>query len=371
VRGSKIVAVGEELPVPDGAGRVDLDGKYVLPGLVALEAAGVGVGSYSGNFADGLDPYALALRIALSAGITTVNLVNAPAGSSFRSDREELSGSASAIVKLTYGDLDAMLVREPGLNYLPMPTRQIEISISKMREGFEKAEEYLEAARAAEAKKEKKPQLPREAAPYLPILENKRPTVVWAPQTIQIRHALDLVDRFPFTMILARPREGVTLASEIARRGIPVILRARGSDFNFDVRSPVVDREGLVPVRFPATLNDAGVKVVLLPYRRGVALDGLAGRDLTAYLQEAGFAVRGGLSEDVALEAITLRPARLLQIADRVGSLEEGKDADLLVLDHPPLDHRALVEKVYIQGKLYFDRETSPLYRPLPPQTRP
>jgi len=72
------------------------------------------------------------------------------------------------------------------------------------------------------------------------------------------------------------------------------------------------------------------------------------------------------MSEEAALRAITLEPARILRIADRVGSLEKGKDADVLILDRHPLDVRAFVETAIIEGKVYYERAKSPLYRDIP-----
>jgi len=365
-RGEKIEAVGVELEVPEGAVVVDATGKYVTPGFIAVEAAKVGVVSTDGNIADSLDPYALSLRVALASGITTVHLIDVRFSGFFGHRANLLSGAKTAIVKLTHGDLGSMLVREPGLNYFAVPTRQVELNLFRMREGFRKAEEYLKTVKEAEAKKEKPPRMSPAIASYVTILENKQPTVVAASTPEQIRDILDIHSRYPFDMVLSRPDEGYPLAREIATRGIPIFLKARGRDFDFNMTRPVFDKDGLIPIRRPAAFADRGVNVTLLPYRRGVALNGIAGRDLTALSLEAGFAVRGGLDEARAIEGITLNPARVLRIADRIGSLEKGKDADILILSRHPLHYRSFVETAYINGKLYYERDKSPLFRAIP-----
>ena len=72
------------------------------------------------------------------------------------------------------------------------------------------------------------------------------------------------------------------------------------------------------------------------------------------------------MSNEDALKAITLNPARTLRVDDRLGSLEKGKDADLLILSGHPLDYRSFVLKAFINGKLYYDREKSRIYREIP-----
>ena len=366
IRGAKIDAVASELPPPSGAAIVDAGGKYVTPGLVAIEASGVGVGGTDGNIADSLDPYQLALRVALASGITTANVIETLFFGFFGDEATAISGVSSAILKLTHGDLASMLVREPGLNYFAVPTRQVELNLFRMCESFRKASEHLKALKEAEAKKAQPPRAPPELGPYITILENQRPTVVAATTPEQILDVLEIREKYPFDVAISRPDEGYPLARDLALKGIPVLLKARGADFNFDLTRPILDEQGLIPIRLPSAFAEVGVNVSLLPYRRGVSLDGLAGRDLTSLHLEAAFAVKGGLDEARALEAITLNPARVLKISDRVGSLEKGKDADVLIWSRHPLDFRTFVEKAYINGKLYYEREKSPLFKEIP-----
>ena len=111
-----------------------------------------------------------------------------------------------------------------------------------------------------------------------------------------------------------------------------------------------------------AHLEKAGVAFAVAPLNTSVSLDGIPGRDLTSLAIEAAFAVRGGCSEQTALEALTINPARMLGLADRIGSIEEGKDADLLILDGPPLDYRTYVETAVVGGRIYYDRDRDKIY---------
>lgn len=368
VRGSRIEAIGAELPVPAGARVIDAAGKHVCPGFVAIEASGVGAAGFDGNLADNLDPYQLALRVALAHGITTANVVDTPFFGFFGDELDSLSGSSSAVIKLTAGDLKPMLVREPGLNYFAVPTRQVELNLFRMRESFRRAAQHLRAVREAAEKKAQAPRAPPELSQYITILENERPTVVAARTEPEIEAILDIARQYPFDLILSRPEGGASLATRLAALQVPVLLKTRGQDFDFDLTTPPVDDLGLIPVRLPAHFAARGCSIAVLPYRRGVSLDGLAGRDLTALPMEAAFAVRGGLDEDSALRAITLAPAQLLRLGGRIGSLEKGKDADFLILTRHPLDFRALVEKAFINGKLYYEREKATFLRHLDPR---
>ena len=103
-------------------------------------------------------------------------------------------------------------------------------------------------------------------------------------------------------------------------------------------------------------LEQSGIPFAVEPLEDAVSAVGLAGRDLTSLPLEAAFAVRGGASESRALAAITIVPATMLGLQDRIGSIEVGKDADLLILNGPPLDYRTYVESAMVNGKVVFTR---------------
>ena len=112
----------------------------------------------------------------------------------------------------------------------------------------------------------------------------------------------------------------------------------------------------------PGVLERTGVPFAVKTLSSSISLVGLAGRDLTSLPLEAAFAVRGGATERMALAALTRVPAELLGLGDRIGTIDPGKDADLLILDGPPLDYRSYVELAIVNGRVCYDRAKDRVY---------
>ncbi len=362
-RDGKIVRVGAELPL-EGAQVHRAEGRYVCPGFVAVEAARIGVPGAPGKMGDGLDPYQRDLKIALASGITAACVVETGFGGFFGMESPMPFGNSSAVIKTTVGDLEGMLLKEPAAIYFSF--RDTPLGVFQLRDRFRRAAEHRRRVGEAERAKTKPPDLPSELEIYARILRDEVPVIVVVSSLEEIRTILEVRRQFPFQLVLRGAPGGWKLAPELAAQNVPVLIKARGPDFSFDLSSPAIPEDGLIPIRAPAAFAEAGVRVAILPYRRGVSLDGLGGRDLTALALDAAFAVRGGMQEEAALAAITLDPARILRVADRVGSLEPGKDADFLILTRHPLDYRACVETAWINGKVYYERAKSPLFREIP-----
>jgi imidazolonepropionase-like amidohydrolase len=96
----------------------------------------------------------------------------------------------------------------------------------------------------------------------------------------------------------------------------------------------------------------------------------MIGNYLLTFPLAGSYAIRGGLEEKEALKAITLRPAELLGISHRLGSLEEGKDADIIILDGNPFDYRNYIEYTIINGRILYDKNKSPLFKKIPKPKR-
>lgn len=109
-------------------------------------------------------------------------------------------------------------------------------------------------------------------------------------------------------------------------------------------------------------LARAGVRIAIVPQAAEFNTSGDFGGDLFTLPLEAAYAVGGGLDEQIALEAITINPAEMLGVADRVGSLQVGKDADIIILDGHPLHYRAFVETTIVNGKVLYEKSKSTFF---------
>jgi hypothetical protein len=122
-------------------------------------------------------------------------------------------------------------------------------------------------------------------------------------------------------------------------------------------RSETLVRDGGSSIENAAILHRHGVQVAVIPASPGISLGGIVGRDLLHFATEAAFAIRGGLPEAAALEALTIVPARMLGIDWRVGTLEKGKDADLIVTDGDLLHYQTWVQWAIVEGKVVYDKQ--------------
>ncbi|MBN1417474.1 MAG: amidohydrolase family protein [Planctomycetes bacterium] len=349
--GGKIRRIGAGIALPEDAEVIELRGRPLLPGLVAAAASGL-MRTGSGKAADSADPYAQTLELALASGITTFHQMGGD-GVIFRAtpgDPEGLVISESAVVPLAYS------TREPAARFDVREKLRRAAAFVREMEGFREAK-----LRGDE--KAKPPRSDPSLRSFVDLIERTRPAWIAASDAGSILAVLELADEFPIRIVIVDALEAWTVAEEIARRkDVSVIYTPR------DRRYPDPRRNFPNGWRIEAgsILSRAGVPFAIVPPMPAISMMGLAGRDLTGIFAEAAFAVRGGLGEDRALEAITIEPARILGIADRVGSIEEGKDADLIVLSGDPFHYQTYVEIAVARGEVVFERAKSRILRKLP-----
>ncbi len=361
-RGGAIVEVGPGLPPLPDAKVVDARGRHVYPGMIAaLSSLGlVEISSVAGSMdvsetgaihpqihsALAVNPDSELIPVTRANGLTHVLTV--PGGG--------LISGTSALVRLdgwTWEDLAAtgpaaMHVRWPSfrINRSPAPgtpseedqKTERERNLKRIRETFEDARAYARARkeRPSGARFETDPSL--EA--MLPVLDGRVPLIVHADEIRQIRSALEWAEQEGVRMILAGAGDAWRVADRLRERGVSVIVPSVLS---------LPDREDEpydTAYSVPAKLHAAGVRFCISTSEGG--FDAANGRNLPYH---AGMAAAFGLPVDVALKAVTLFPAEILGLGSRLGSLEVGKSASLIVTDGDPLEIRTRVLLEYIDGR--------------------
>ena len=374
MQGGKIVAVGANVTIPSGAEIIDGRGKYVMPGVVD---AATNLGIDASDLNDASDPVTPASRAldsyypfgsfgsgkmeplrnheALSGGVTTMYV--GPADAS-------VVGGQGAIVKTAGSSIDAVVVKDvAGLNItLGTPpkaaarahnrdpyTRMAELAL--LRQLFIKAQEY-------QRDKAQNPTKPRDLSLEAVglVLSRRLPARIEANSATDIRSALRLAQEFGFDLIIDGGAAAADVKDELVARRIPVVLGMQSHPYVSNEEIP--DKQDYPPIdeRTPATLTAAGVKVAIATFSR--AFGTLAPAGSTKWLLlDAAIAGGYGFSDDQIIRSVTLGAAEILGVADRLGSLAPGKDADVLILDGPPLSIKTWVEKVYVDGELVHEKK--------------
>lgn len=322
---------------------LDAQGMRVYPGLVAISSTGL-TGT-SGDYRESINPFSQNMVLGLAAGITTTG--------SGRS-AVKLKRYVSYEEPLPY-DFDGVVVSES--TYQSM-TWSSAASKRATREKLVRASEYLAEFRAWEkaVKKDKELKEPNKKgvdSNILSILKGESMARFRASDRASLLGIAHLAQEFGFRPLIDGCREGWTVAEELGRAGAMAIVQARERR---DKDERLV-RDGGSSIENAAILSRAGVQVAIVPSTKGISLDGIAGRDIMHLPVEVGFAIRGGLSEELAMASITTVPARMMGISSRVGTLEVGKDCDLIVTDGDVLHYQTFVQYTVVDGQLVYDKE--------------
>ena len=357
VEDGKITAVGSDVRIPRGAEVFDAAGGSLIPGIVDAHSHIAGEGDLNESTVavssmvtvqDVIDPDDIAIYRALAGGVTTVNVLH---GSS------NPIGGGNAVLKLRWGG-DAVALRftgaPPGIKFAlgenpkrsrrdPPPGVERRYPATRMgvmdviRQAFTEAREYQKSLQSGDqARRDFK------LEPLVEILEGKRLVHSHCYRTDETLQLLRVAEEFGFRIAtLQHVLEGYKVADEIAAHG------AGASTFS-DWWGYKVEAYDAIPYN-AALMIERGVLV---------SINSDSSEEMRHLNQEAAKAVKwGGLGEIEALALVTLNPAKQLGIADRVGSIEVGKDADLALFDGPPLSAFSVVQKTFVDGDLYFDRE--------------
>lgn len=378
----KITEVGEKVMTPAGAKIVDASGKHVIPGIIdchthiAVDA--INEGSVSVSSMVGVDDVVNNERMdiyrALAGGVTTANVLHGSANA---------IGGRNVVLKMRWGkDADGLVFKEakpglkmalgenpkrqgmqttgfgaqPGQQNLRYPGTRMGVE-DVIREAFTNAKEYQKEWKDYEARKAKgemalPPRRDLQLETLVEVLEGKRLVHAHCYRADEILMLLRVSQEFGFKIAtLQHVLEGYKVAKEIAAAGV-------GASTFSDWWSYKVEAYDAIPYN-AAVLQKKGVLVSLNS-------DDAGGAELMRRLNtEAGKIMKyGGVTEDEALAMITINPAKQLGIDQYVGSIEAGKQADIVIYDKDPLSIFSKVEKVFIDGQQYFDRDGDMSARP-------
>jgi imidazolonepropionase-like amidohydrolase len=353
------VGAGDAVSVPDGAQVVDAAGSWVLPGFI--EAHGhVGVSEEAEGWAgedtnemtepvtadvraiDAINPADLGFRDAISGGVLAVN-VNPGSGNPI--------GGQTVALKCWGRTVDEMALRQPsgmksalGENPKRVYGDQKKTPSTRLgtaaviRGALVAAANYLERIDAEQHKPqaERKPvdrDLKLEALGL--VLRRQIPWRQHCHRADDIATAIRIADEFGYDLVIDHGTEAYLLADIIAARGIPVII------------GPLLTSRSKVELRNrslanPGRLAKAGVTIAITTDHPVVPVNFLA--------HQAALAVKDGLDRETALRALTINPARIAGVDDRLGSIEPGKDADLVIWSGDPLDVLSRAVRVFIDG---------------------
>jgi imidazolonepropionase-like amidohydrolase len=345
-----VVAAGAELPA--GAERIDVTGKHVYPslidpnstlGLVEFDAARATVDfTETGNLTPNVkaevavNPESEAIPVTRSNGVLLANV--APRGPVLRGTSAVMMMDGWTWADMTLRAPTAMVLTWPGLVINTVGGgRDTEEDQKKARDkALREIQDTFDQAQAYKAAGKSRMYDARWEA-LLPVLDGKLPLLVEANEIQSIRSAVAFCEREHLKMILLGGYDAPDCADLLAKHDIPVIvgvvhrLPARAYEA-YDTPFTVADRLRKAGVRYCICNGGGFWNERNLPY-------------------EAATCVSYGLPADEALKAITLYPAQILGVADRVGSLEAGKDATLFVADGDILDVRSHVERAWVQGR--------------------
>ena len=353
----KIKAVGQKLPAK-GAKVIDATGLEVYPGFVeahghsGLDGYGIGYEGQDYNemndilspqlrAIDAIQPMDYALKEAREAGVTCLCVGPGSAnvlGGTFAAIKpvgirvEKMLVKRECAMKCAFGENPKRCYRDKGDS-----TRMS--TASKLREMLFKAKEYQQKLDAAGDDLSKRPAFDMKLNSLLPVLRREMPLKAHAHQADDMFTALRIAREFNVDITLEHCTEGHLIADELAQENVPLAVGPTlGHATKFELRNKSWET--------PGVLQKAGCQVSIITDSPVIP---------QKYLPLcAGLAVKSGMDPFGALQAITINPAKHIGIADRVGSLKVGKDADVVITDGSPFEVSTTVKMVLIDGERVF-----------------
>lgn len=358
VEGNKISALGEKLEIPIDAMVIEAEGRWVFPGFIDAHChVGIGEEIYriEGDdlnemsdpitpelrAIDGINPEDEGFRDARLGGVTTV--FTGPGSGN-------VIGGTSVVMKTAGRIVDHMIMRDPaglkvafGENPKSVYGEQKKMPMTRMgtaallRQAFVDAQTYREKIEEGKADSDKKPERDLGLESLVKVLERQIPLRAHAHRTDDIMTAIRIAREFNVDLVIEHCTEGHKIAEELAAYGFPAVV---GPSLVNRAKIELKDKT----FKTAGILARAGVKVAIMTDHSVTPIEQLP---LCAAL-----AFKEGMNEEEALKAITINPAEILGVSNRVGSLEIGKEADIVIWSEHPFSLLAKPVYVFIDGQL-------------------
>jgi len=354
IQDGKIVEIAANIANDIDEEIVDASGLSIYPGFIDAHSHigtdGFGIGYEGHDYnemndilspqlrgIDGINPMDEAFAMAREAGVTSV--ATGPGSAN-------VLGGTFAALKTIGRRVDDMIIKNPiamkcafGENpkrvYRNSKDSSRMTTASLLREMLMKAREYQHKLEAAGDDYSKRPAFDMKLEALLPVLRKEIPLKAHAHQANDIFTAIRIAKEFDVNLTLEHTTEGHLIVEELAAENYPVAVGpSLGHATKFELRNKTF--------KTPGILADAGLSVSIITDSPVIPQH---------YLPLcADLAVKSGMDEFLALQAITINPAKHIGIADRVGSIEVGKDADLVLADGNPFEVSTTIQQVYING---------------------
>ena len=367
VRNGRIEAVGANINVPAGAQEINAQGLTVYPGMIDLgtsmglveislgapgtvDIAETGPFNPNAQAINGINPHSAHIPVTRVNGVTSV--LSMPQGGIISGQAAIINLDGTTAQEMAVVPTAALIINFPrvatfggGFGFGPQQPPPItelirtrDRQLDDIRRLLRDAEAYGRAVDAAERDRTlPRPEINTMLASLLPYIRGERPVIFRADREQEIRGALRFAEEMRLRPIIYGGDDAWRVASLLRERNVPVILNGiwslpRSEDDPYDVLYENAAKLQQAGVRFAISSGDSGPNVRDLPY-------------------QAGMASAFGLPRDEALRAVTLYPAQIMGVGDRLGSIEPGKIANLVITDGDLLEARRHVRHLFINGR--------------------
>lgn len=364
IENKKIKEIGNDIVAPLDATVIDAKGCLVLPGFIdahthlGLWEDGMATEGIDGNeqtdpitpqlnTIDAINPMDITFNEAVKSGITSV--------CSTPGSANPIGGQAIALK--TYGKIvDKMVIKNPVATKIAFgenpkncyggneKTPQTRMAIAALiRENLRKAQEYLDDIEKSQLEEDdaKKPEYNMKYESLIPVLKREVPLKAHAHRVDDMFTAIRIAKEFDLKLTLDHCTEGHLVVDELIEEGYPILVGPSLTERSkIELRNLTFETAGI--------LSNNGLNVCLITDHPVAPIQ---------YLPLcAGIAIKHGMKEEKALEAITINPAKVLGIDNRVGSIEVGKDADIVIWDNNPFEINSNVLYTIIDGKIVYKK---------------